>query len=133
MNRVTVYVAGPYTKPDPVSNTATATAVADRLFRAGYLPFLPHAMTMLWHFAHHHAYDEWLGYTMAWCERCDCLLRLHGESNGSDREVERMLELGRPVFHTFDDLLAGLPPTGIANGVPIEADLQAAAERTSDD
>lgn len=37
-----VYVAGPITKPNPMSNTNAAMRVAETLIKQGVTPFVPH-------------------------------------------------------------------------------------------
>ena len=99
-----VYIAGPYTRDDPVINTARVVDVADYLMICGYIPYVPH-LTLFWHFKHSHSIKFWYDYDLAWLEKCDCLLRLPGESSGADKEVMRALELGLPVYLSLDELL----------------------------
>ena len=60
----------------------------------------------MWHLISLHEYKEWLGYDLSWLERCDALVRLPGESNGADGEVNRALALWLPVFESVDELIA---------------------------
>ncbi len=93
-----VYVAAPYTIPDPVENTAEALRVATYLLDTGLvIPFVPH-LTMFWHLCHPHDYDVWLRYDMEVLKRCDALLRLPGESTGADGEVRIADMLKLQVF-----------------------------------
>lgn len=46
--KIRVYVAGPYTKPDPRINTHNAIKAAAELMDAGYAPYVPH-LNHLWH------------------------------------------------------------------------------------
>jgi hypothetical protein len=41
-----------------------------------------------------------------WVLRCDCLLRLPGESPGADEEVELAVKNNIPVFYSIDELAA---------------------------
>lgn len=43
-----VYIAGPYTKPDPCINTHNAIMVGEQVWSAGMVPFVPH-LTHFWH------------------------------------------------------------------------------------
>lgn len=101
--RPKIYVAGPYSKPDPEANTLRAMAVWDELWGAGYAPFCPH-----WsHFQHQRfprSYEDWMAADQVWLDVCDAVLRLPGESAGADREVERASGLGIPVFATREAL-----------------------------
>lgn len=95
-----VYIAGPYSKPDPCVNTHVAMTWWDKLYSSGIVaPICPH-----WsHLQHTHSpreYQEWIDYDLQLLHVCDALLRIPGESSGADGEVTRMTELGKPVFHS---------------------------------
>ena len=57
-----IYIAAPYSKDDPVVNTANAIEVADKLKNRGYFPFVPH-LTMFWHLLKPHDIEYWYKYT----------------------------------------------------------------------
>ena len=98
-----VYVAGPYTAPDPAVNVRVAMEAAHRLMDMGHAPYCPH----LSHYLHIHRprpYEEWMELDLAWVERCDCLLRLPGYSPGADREVENAEKIGIPVFESVEQI-----------------------------
>jgi hypothetical protein len=92
-----VYLAGPYTKPDPVENTHYTVRIADVLLDVGVIPVVPH-LTMFWHAIRPRPYEDWLRYDLEVLARCDVLLRIPGESSGADREVARAEDLGIPVL-----------------------------------
>ena len=98
-----IYIAGPYTNPDPVQNTHNAIKTADALVEAGYDPYVPH-LTLLWHMVSPHPLQFWYDHDMKWLEVCDAVLRLPGKSSGADAEVARATELGIPIYHNIDDL-----------------------------
>lgn len=98
MNPKRIYIAGPYTKGDVAQNVANAIHVANHLLDQGCVPFVPH-LTHFWHLIHPRPYEDWLGYDLVWLEQCDTLVRIDGDSNGANKEEERMRELERPVFH----------------------------------
>lgn len=100
-----VYVAGPYTKPDPVENVRKTIYIADKIRAAGLFPYVPH-LTMLWHLISGHDYEYWMELDFGWVRKCDCLLRLPGESSGADREVALASALGMPIFRSVEELLA---------------------------
>lgn len=102
-----IYIAAPYSKCDPVTNTRDVIIVADDLMLFGYIPFVPH-ITLFWHFLNPHDINYWYKYDIAWLEKCDCLLRLPGESPGADNEVRIAKELGMPVYYSVDEAIAGL-------------------------
>lgn len=95
-----IYIAGPYTNGDPVLNIRKTIEAADELRELGYVPFIPH-LSHLWHLISPHEYEYWMLYDFEWLERCDALLRLPGESEGADREIDRMHILGKPVFYVI--------------------------------
>lgn len=102
---IRVYIAGPYTKPDMVKNTRRAIVAGDRLRSLGFLPFIPHSMTILWDMLCPHGYEFWMDYDLQWLANCHCVLRLHGESAGADRETARAAELKMPVFNSITQLI----------------------------
>lgn len=99
-----VYVAGPYTKPDPGANVNRACIVADLLVGLGFVPFVPHAATHLWHLISPKDAEYWYDYDLHFLLRFDALLRIHGESWGADREEAFAREHGIPVFHLLSEL-----------------------------
>jgi hypothetical protein len=94
-----VYIAGPYTTPDPVINTRNAIDAGMHLYGRGVaVPFIPH-LTLFVHMLHPNPDVEfWYEYDLHAVERCDLLLRLPGQSTGADREVEYARSIGVPVF-----------------------------------
>lgn len=56
-----------------------------------------------------HEIDFWYQYDFEWLEKCDAVYRLPGESVGADKEVERAKELGKPVFHSFKEVVNAQP------------------------
>jgi hypothetical protein len=93
-----VYIAGPLNgSGDRAQNVRNACWVGSLLRDAGHIPFVPHT-SVVWH-EHYPAEEEnWLQWDFAWLDLCDVLIRLPGESPGSDREVERAGENGMAVF-----------------------------------
>lgn len=108
-----VYVAGPYTNPDPIENTHNACREADAIYQlSGHslVPIVPH-MTLIWHMVIPHAdIDFWYNYDLAVMSRCDVVLRLAGASTGADGEVREAERLGIPVAYSTADLLANYAP-----------------------
>ena len=100
----TVYVAGPLTKGNLYANTKAAVEAGDRLWKAGLLPFVPHAISM-GEFICPKEYEDAMRYDFAWLKKCDALLRLPGDSPGADREVSCALDLGIEVFRSEENLI----------------------------
>ena len=101
-----VYLAMPYTHPDPIENTNRAIQAAELLIskKAGFTPYVPH-LSLAWHLVYPHAVSFWYEYDLNILERCDCLLRLGGASEGADREVEYARQMGVPVFFSIEQLI----------------------------
>lgn len=106
-DRPLVYVAGPYTRPDPVLNTHRIIKVADHLQGTGlvtcHVPHLNHLWNLV---APHDDVEHWYSYDLAILRRCDALLRVEGESAGADTEVSFAEEHGIRVFFDQDHLLS---------------------------
>jgi hypothetical protein len=106
-----IYVAGPYTKPDPVENTHRIIHIADALWDLGVVPVVPH-LTLFWHFLRPRTYEEWLHYDLHLMARCDAVLRVPGASNGADGEVSFALAHCQPVIYArtsaIDDCVAAI-------------------------
>lgn len=99
-----VYIAGPYSNPDPVENTHATIKFADGVLASGLaIPVIPH-LTMTWHLVSPKPYEAWLDYDLHLLSRCDALFRLPGDSSGADAEVAFADDRGIPVFHRPSDL-----------------------------
>lgn len=98
-----VYIAGPYTKGDVAVNVWKAIQTANRLLGIGYTPYIPH-LTHFWHIITPKHYQEWLNYDTIMLRRCDCVLRIPGESDGADKEVALAKSLGMTVYYDIKDM-----------------------------
>ena len=98
-----IYVAAPYTHPDPVANTHKAIQVAEELVERGFMPLIPHLL-LLWHIVSPHKEDFWYECGRELLRRCDGLLRIEGESKGADWEVELAKEWGIPVYYSISEV-----------------------------
>lgn len=103
-----VYIAGPYDDSDCLAIREQRVEIAMHwwhvLVDAGFVAFCPHLSHYLKEFKDRPRAD-FLGQSIAWLDKCDCLLRLPGESPGSDQEVAEMQRLARPVFHSIEELI----------------------------
>lgn len=105
MSRPLIYIAGPYTNPDPVENTHDTIKVADRLVDSGKVtPVVPH-VSLLWHLVTPRPAEFWYEYDYALLVKCDGVLWLPGESSGARAEVELAQSLQIPVFNSEDEVL----------------------------
>lgn len=106
LDRPMVYIAAPYTRPDPVENTHRLICEVDAIVDEGIVtPIAPH-LTLLWHLVRPRPLDFWYAYDLATLARCDAILRLHGDSTGADREVEFARTRGLPAFEDKESLYA---------------------------
>lgn len=97
------YVASPYTKGDIQMNLVKHKLAGNELINLGYLPILP----LLYHYQDElfpQPYEKWMDICLTLLQRADCLLRLDGDSNGADREVELAKECLMPVFYSINEL-----------------------------
>lgn len=96
-----IYIAGPYTKGDQNENIFNALKIGDYVYTLGAIPYVPH-LTHYWSImtidGSKRDYDEWMHICFNVLNRCDALVRLPGESIGSDMEVEYAKELNKPIF-----------------------------------
>lgn len=98
MSEHLLYIAAPYTRPDPVMNTHRVCQVATFIVeRTDWVPVVPH-LTLLWHAIVPREIEWWYAYDLRLLSACDALLRLPGESTGADREVAEAIERGIPVL-----------------------------------
>jgi hypothetical protein len=97
-HRALVYLAGPYSIPDPELNVKRIIALADELLDDGVVvPLVPH-LTHLWDEISPRPVDDWYAYDLELLARCDALLRIPGESIGADREEQFARYIAIPTF-----------------------------------
>ncbi len=92
-----IYLAGPFTEPDPVENAHRMLQIADAILEAGFTPLIPH-LTLAWHLVSPKPYATWLAYDRHLLARCDVLLRVPGYSHGATQECTFADELAIPVI-----------------------------------
>lgn len=100
-----VFVSGPYTVGDVVTNVHRALHAATHLLDAGLTPIVPH-LSHWWDRLYPHDYQVWIDYDLRLLEGADILLRLPGESPGADGECQRAFELGIPIVHSVAEAIA---------------------------
>lgn len=105
-----VYVAGPYTSPDPVVNTHIAIKAGVLLRDAGYCPVIPH-LNLLVDMVCPRPPEFYYSWDLRLLYRCDFMLRLPGESPGSDLEEDYAKQLGLAVHKmTAEEFLQRFGP-----------------------
>ena len=100
---ITVYIASPYTNGNKTDNVRASLLVADELLEKGFVPFTP-LLSHFWNYLTPKPYEVWLKLDKEWLLRCDCVLRLPGESQGADEEVALAEKFGIPVFHCIEEI-----------------------------
>ena len=120
--RPRIYLSGPMEGGKILANVARAIAVYRRLIDAGFAPLCPH----LNYYADPPGdvpHAVWMEVDLPWVEVADAIVRLLGESPGSDLEEARARALGIPLFTSFAELRQhfklttenSLPPCPTAN------------------
>lgn len=97
-----IYIAGPYTYPDPISNVRRAIEAAEEIEGFGGEVFIPH-LSMLWDLVSPASYERWCERDNAVLARCDALYRMDGESLGADEEVSFSLSHDIPVLRNVTE------------------------------
>lgn len=101
--RKMLYIAGPYTHPDPVVNTHAAAKVGTIVYeQTEYVPFVPH-LSLLQHMVTPRAEAFWYALDLDQMAHCDAIVRLPGASTGADKEMEIAAGLGLSIV-AFGDL-----------------------------
>lgn len=101
--RPMLYIAGPYTNPDPIVNTHKAARFGTAVWEAGeWVPMVPH-LSLLWHMVTPRGIDHWYALDLHQMAHCDAVVRLPGASSGADKEMAVAVELGLRVipFESF--------------------------------
>jgi hypothetical protein len=116
-----VYIAGPITRPCPLTNCGEGMRWFDLLLESGVcIPFAPHfSCFQQMHYPRTH--DEWLSYDYQILARCDAMFRLPGESVGADCEEDFCREQDIPIFHSLDALYEWCRDSFIASQFEVEA------------
>jgi hypothetical protein len=99
-----IFISGPYTNGDVAQNVKKSMDAANALIELGFAPYCPH-LTHFLHMNNFQKYEKWLEIDLIYLECCDGVLRLFGESNGADKEVEYAEKIKLPVFKDYNELL----------------------------
>ncbi len=107
-----VYVCGPLTdggrgtETTLLANIGNAVKAGSELYRAGFIPHIPH-LDVLWSANDHTMqYEDWLKIDFAHIRKNDALLALPGKSEGKDKEIELAKELVIPVFYSIEYIVS---------------------------
>lgn len=111
--RFFVYVGGPISKGSWDGNMLQATRAFNMFVYGGLIPFVPHATSTLnkqyvtgrISVAPTDDYNFWLGYDFSYLrDVMHAMLRMPGDSWGTDRESEYMISINKPVFDTVEEI-----------------------------
>lgn len=93
-----VYIAGPYSHPDPVANTRRAIHHGMHIRDGcGVDVIIPH-LSLLAHMLNPQSTDYWYRYGLDLVEHCHGLYRLTGDSIGADLEVDLATKAGLNIY-----------------------------------
>lgn len=106
MTKGHVYVAGPMSWGNQITNILKGIEAADELMAAGEVPFLPHT-SHFWDMINGQrwTHQEWLEYDHYWVTTAKAIIRLPGKSRGADQEVRWARRHGVPVFQSVEEFL----------------------------
>ena len=85
-------------------NVKKAMDVTNELIERGFAPYCPH-LTHFLHINNFQPYEKWLELDLEYLKVCDMLLRIPGDSNGADKEVEFAKSNDIKVFYSLNDLV----------------------------
>lgn len=96
-----VYIAAPLTKGNRTMNVRRAIDAGDKIASRGHAVFIPH-LYEFWDLIHIHEYEFWMKQDFAWLKKAEIVVRLHGPSEGADREVGIARQMLKIVFGEFN-------------------------------
>jgi hypothetical protein len=111
-----IYVSGPITTGGNVPvNVRAGIEAAIVLMDKGYVVICPHEKAFGMEMLSPRSYEAWMTYDFKCIQACDAVYRMSDwrghplPSAGGDREVDYARSVGKPVYYSFDTLVAGLP------------------------
>lgn len=102
---VLVYIAGPMSKGPLEMNIRNAVYAGRTLLSFDINPVIPHLYCFMEMMFPLQDYERWMKFDFELIKRCDALLRIPGESKGSDREVEFAQKHNIPTFRDIESLV----------------------------
>lgn len=100
-----IYIAGPYSAKTVIErddNVYRAIWAAKALIDAGHAPYCPHLSDYIERYFPH-SYKTWMQVGDAFLRVCDGLLYI-GSSPGADRERQRAIDLGIPIYESVKEI-----------------------------
>ncbi len=108
MRRTVVYIACPMTQGFWTHNVRKCLQYAEELRAKGYSPYVP-VLTWFWDMVHPHSHESWLEYDFGLVAVSDAVLRIPGESEGADLELDYAVRNNVPIFTSINDLYTEMP------------------------
>lgn len=116
MDDYLLYIAGPISKGDLRANIRQACEAGIRLMKHGVAVHVPHLTCYMGQVYRGDGaipevlpsgtvIEDWYQMSLVEVRRCDGVLRLPGQSSGSDMEVDEARGMGKPIFHSVDEVL----------------------------
>jgi nucleoside 2-deoxyribosyltransferase len=108
--KLRVYVAGAYSAPNVLAvmgNMRRGIQLSSACAKAGFAVYSPWCDCLL-HFHEEFRLEDCYSYSMPWLEASDAVLVVPEnceESNGTQAEIRRAIELAIPVFWSLDELI----------------------------
>lgn len=109
MRRAVIYLACPMTIGGFDFNTRKCLEIADRLMVKGYCP-IPPVLSFLWGVYSPKSHEDWLQHDFSLIRVSDGVLRIKGDSEGADREMDFAVRHDVPVFLSEYELYSEMSP-----------------------
>ena len=126
MRRTVVYIMCPMRKGDWDENVRKSIDAAERLRRKGYSIILP-SLSWLWSVRYQVKFDDWMEMDYGLIAVSDCVLRVPGESEGGDLELDYAVRQDITIFLTELELMSDMP-TEQPDDPPVEVNISTDAE-----
>jgi len=107
--RKRVYISGPMSVGDWEENIQTAEEAAKQLIEAGFSVLCPQLTgRMTDHEKIEH--EVWIENDFPWVQCAEMVLRLPGESKGSDEECQHAKNYSIPIYNSVEELIKNVYP-----------------------
>lgn len=106
-----VYISGPYTNGDIVTNVRKAICAGMTVMDYGHVPIIPH-LSHFMQLVQYREYEDWIAMDLELLAVAQSVIRLVGYSPGAEIEVERASELKIPV-HSLSEWIVWQATQGL--------------------
>jgi hypothetical protein len=101
-----IYIAGPIAQGNSFLNCAKAIKLHGTLIKLGHYPYCPHLDFIAQMLDPDLEVEKHLlPLDFAWIKKCQALIRMPGDSPGSDLEVAEAKKLGLPIYYGFNEFM----------------------------